>query len=254
MTEADGHIESPGNPDDRSTSSGSAQPIAIVGMACRFPGAADIASFWRLLEAGGNAVGEGVPDSGAGRWGQIFAENAGQSEGCRFGAFVDDIDLFDDAFFWISPVEAEFLDPQQRMMLETSWEALEDAGIDPEGLRETRTGVYTGISNDEYRMLVVDSIKPAEAAGCLYALSGTNLNGASGRVSFVLGLRGPAKAVDAACASSMVSVNDAVADLQQGKADLAIAGGVQAILNGRIYELRAEAMMLSPTGRSSSDP
>ena len=149
-------------------------------------------------------------------------------------------------FFRISPVEAELLDPQQRMMLETSWEALEDAGIDPEGLKESRTGVYTGISNDEYRMLVVDSSKPAEAAGCLYALSGTNLNGASGRVSFVLGLRGPAKAVDAACASSMVSVHDAVADLQQGKADLAIAGGVQAILNGRIYELRADSMMLSP--------
>ena len=225
------------------------QPIAIVGMACRFPGAPDISAFWRLLEAGGNAVSEGVPGSGVGRWGQLFPDDTVQSEGCRFGAFVDDIDQFDDAFFRISPVEAELLDPQQRMMLETSWEALEDAGIDPESLRESRTGVYTGISNDEYRMLVVDSSKPAEAASCLYALSGTNLNGASGRVSFVLGLRGPAKAVDAACASSMVSVHDAVADLQQGKADLAIAGGVQAILNGRIYELRADAMMLSPDGQ-----
>ncbi|MCY3597386.1 MAG: type I polyketide synthase, partial [Rhodospirillales bacterium] len=218
-------------------------------MACRFPGAPGISAFWRLLEAGGNAVSEGVPGSGVGRWGLLFPDDAVQSEGCRFGAFVDDIDQFDDAFFRISPVEAELLDPQQRMMLETSWEALEDAGIDPEGLRESLTGVYTGISNDEYRMLVVDSSKPAEAAGCLYALSGTNLNGASGRVSFVLGLRGPAKAVDAACASSMVSVHDAVADLQQGKADLAIAGGVQSILNGRIYELRADAMMLSPDGQ-----
>ena len=225
------------------------QSIAIIGMACRFPGASDISAFWRLLEAGGNAVSEGVPGSGVGRWGLLFPDDTVQSEGCRFGAFVDDIDQFDDAFFRISPVEAELLDPQQRMMLETSWEALEDAGIDPEGLRESRTGVYTGISNDEYRMLVVDSSKPAEAASCLYALSGTNLNGASGRVSFVLGLRGPAKAVDAACASSMVSVHDAVADLQQGKADLAIAGGVQAILNGRIYELRADAMMLSPDGQ-----
>ena len=225
------------------------QPIAIIGMACRFPGAADISAFWRLLEAGGNAVSEGIPGSGIGRWGLLFPDDVVQSEGCRFGAFVDDIDQFDDAFFRISPVEAELLDPQQRMMLETSWEALEDAGIDPEGLRESRTGVYTGISNDEYRMLVVESSKPAEAASCLYALSGTNLNGASGRVSFVLGLRGPAKAVDAACASSMVSVHDAVADLQQGKADLAIAGGVQAILNGRIYELRADAMMLSPDGQ-----
>ena len=227
----------------------SGQPIAIVGMACRFPGASSIPAFWRLLAAGQNAVSEGVPGSGVGRWGQLFPDDTVQSESCRYGAFVDDIDQFDDAFFRISPVEAELLDPQQRMMLEMSWEALEDAGIDPEGLRESRTGVYTGISNDEYRMLVVDSSKPTEAAGCLYALSGTNLNGASGRVSFVLGLRGPAKAVDAACASSMVSVHDAVADLQQGKADLAIAGGVQAILNGRIYELRADSMMLSPDGQ-----
>ena len=237
-------------PEDRTQDiSRSNQPIAIVGMACRFPGAPDLPAFWRLLEAGENAVSEGVPGSGVGRWGQIFGDDAVQSEGCRFGAFVDDIEQFDDSFFRISPVEAEWLDPQQRMMLETSWQALEDAGIDPAELRESRTGVYTGISNDEYRMLVVDSNKPAEAAGCLYALSGTNLNGASGRVSFVLGLRGPAKAVDAACASSMVSVHDAVADLQQGKADLAIAGGVQAILNGRIYELRADSMMLSPDGQ-----
>ncbi len=229
--------------------SGSAEPIAIIGMACRFPGANDIEAFWRLLETGGNAVVEGVPGSGEGRWGQIFGDNAVQSEGCRFGAFVDDIDRFDDAFFRISPVEAELLDPQQRMMLEVSWQALEDAGIDPDRLKESRTGVYSGISNDEYRMLVVDSAKPAEAAACLYALSGTNLNGTAGRVSFVLGLTGPAKAVDAACASAMVAINDAVADLQQGKANLALAGGVQAILNGRIYELRADAMMLSPDGQ-----
>ena len=227
----------------------SGEPIAIVGMACRFPGAANLSDFWRLLEAGGNAVREGVPGSGVGRWGRIFGDDAVQSEGCRFGAFVDDIDRFDDSFFRISPVEAQLLDPQQRMMLEVSWQALEDAGIDPDRLKGSRTGVYAGISNDEYRMLVVESAKPSEAAGCLYALSGTNLNGAAGRVSFVLGLRGPAKAVDAACASALVAIHDAVADLQQGRADLAIAGGVQAILNGRIYELRADAMMLSPEGQ-----
>ena len=225
------------------------EPIAIVGMACRFPGADDIETFWRLLESGGNAVREGVPGSGIGRWGQLFGDRAVQSEACRFGAFVEDIDQFDDSFFRISPVEAQLLDPQQRMMLEVSWEALEDAGIDPDRLRGSRTGVYTGISNDEYRMLVVESAKPSEAASCLYALSGTNLNGTAGRVSFVLGLTGPAKAVDAACASAMVAIHDAVADLQQGKANLAIAGGVQAILNGRIYELRADAMMLSPDGQ-----
>ena len=225
------------------------EPIAVIGMACRFPGAPDIPSFWRLLEDGGNAVTEGVPGSGVGRVGQLLPESAANNSACRFGAFVPDLDRFDNAFFRISPVEAELLDPQQRLMLEVSWQALEDAGIDPDRLKGSRTGVYAGISNDEYRMLVVDSEKPAEAAGCLYALSGTNLNGAAGRVSFVLGVIGPAKAVDAACASSLVSVHDAVADLQAGKADLALAGGVQAILNGRIYELRADSMMLSPDGQ-----
>ncbi len=225
------------------------EPIAIVGMACKFPGAPDLESFWNLLESGGNAVTEGDPSSGMGRLGEIFQGSQVQNEACRYGAFVDDIDQFDAAFFRISPVEAELLDPQQRMMLEASWLALEDAAIDPVSLKGSRTGVYTGISNDEYRMLVVESSGPSEAAGSLYALSGTNLNGTSGRVSFVLGLMGPAKAVDAACASAMVAVDDAVSDLQAGKADLAIAGGVQAILNGRIYELRAESMMLSPDGQ-----
>ena len=225
------------------------EPIAIVGMACKFPGAPDLASFWRLLQAGGNAVTEGVPGSGEGRLGTIINDPDVRSEACRYGAFVEDIEQFDASFFRISPVEADLLDPQQRMMLETSWLALEDAGIDPASLKGTRTGVYTGISNDEYRMLVVDSSGLTEPAESLYALSGTNLNGTSGRVSFFLGLMGPAKAVDAACASAMVAVNDAVSDLRQGKADLAIAGGVQAILNGRIYELRAESMMLSPDGQ-----
>ena len=225
------------------------EPIAIVGMACRFPGAEDLESFWQFLLEGKNAITEGVPGSGEGRLGRIIRDPNVQNDACRYGAFVDDIDMFDASFFRISPVEAELLDPQQRMMLETSWQALEDAGIDPAKLEGSRTGVYTGISNDEYRMLVVESSRPTEAAGSLYALSGTNLNGTSGRVSFVLGLMGPSKAVDAACASAMVAVNDAVADLQQGKADLALAGGVQAILNGRIYELRAEAMMLSPDGQ-----
>ena len=224
-------------------------PIAVIGMACRFPGAPDIPSFWRLLESGGNSISEGISGAGAERMGELFPGGVVPNEACRFGSFVADIDQFDASFFRISPAEAQLMDPQQRMMLETSWQALEDAGIDPNQLKGGQTGVYTGISNDEYRMLVLDTTKPTEAAGCLYALSGTNLNGASGRVSFVLGLMGPAKAVDAACASSLVSVHDAVVDLQQGKADLAIAGGVQALLNGRVYELRADAMMLSPDGQ-----
>ncbi len=226
-----------------------AEGIAIVGMACRFPGAPSIPAFWDLLESGGNAVSEILPGSGNRRVDELFSNVPNPGGACRYCAYVEGIDEFDAGFFRISPVEAQLLDPQQRMMLETTWQALEDAGINPDRLKGSRAGVYTGISNDEYRMLVVESDKPAEAASCLYALSGTNLNGTSGRVSFVLGLMGPAKAVDAACASSLVSVHDAVSDLQQGKADLAIAGGVQAILNGRVFELRADSMMLSPDGQ-----
>ncbi len=238
-----------GSPAEDSGSAGLSEPIAIVGMACRFPQADGLEAFRRLLDGGVNAVTEGVPGSGVGRLGEMFPDEAARGAACRYGAFVDDLDRFDASFFRISPVEAQLLDPQQRMMLETSWHALEDAGVDPDRLKGTRTGVYTGISTDEYRMMVLDSVRPSEAAGSLYALSGTNMNGAAGRVSFVLGLMGPAKAVDAACASSLVSVHDAVADLQQGKADLAIAGGVHTMLNGRVYELRADSMMLSPDGQ-----
>ena len=108
------------------------EPIAVVGMACNFPGAPDLAAFWRLLEEGRNAITEGVPGSGVGRIGEFYPESAQQTPACRFAGLVDGIDLFDADFFRISPVEAQLLDPQQRMTLETCWKALEDALIDPE--------------------------------------------------------------------------------------------------------------------------
>ncbi|MDE0653599.1 MAG: beta-ketoacyl synthase N-terminal-like domain-containing protein, partial [bacterium] len=227
------------------------QPIAIVGMACRFPGADGLEAFWRLLEAGGNAVTEGVPGSGAGRIGELFGD-AVESEACRFGAFVDGIDQFDAPFFRISPIEAQLLDPQQRLMLETSWRALEDAGIDPDRLAGTRTGVYAGISNNEYRGLVAEAIETSEPAASLYSVTGTSFNTAIGRVAYALGLQGPAIALDTACSSSLVAVHQAVVGLQRGEADLALAGGVHAILSGRLFEMRAIAGMLSPNGRCAT--
>ncbi|MCY4371783.1 MAG: polyketide synthase, partial [bacterium] len=134
----------------------SEQPIAIVGMACRFPGAGGVSAFWQRLENGDSSVIEGVPGSGRGRVGDLFRDGTVQSEACRFGAYLDDLTRFDAAFFRISPVEAQLLDPQQRLMLETSWRAIEDAGMDPERLRGTRTGVYAGISNNEYRGLILE--------------------------------------------------------------------------------------------------
>ena len=225
------------------------EPIAIVGMACRFPGANGIPAFWQLLEAGGNAVTEGTPGSGAGRMGELFPDADVQNDACRFCAFVSDIDQFDAPFFRISPVEAQLLDPQQRMMLETSWQALEDAGIDPDGLKGSRTGVYAGISNNEYRSLILGVSDTAEPAESLYAVAGTSFNTAIGRVAFALGLEGPAMAVDTACSSSLVAIHQAVSGLLRRESDLALAGGVNTILSGRLLELRGNAGMLAPDGK-----
>ncbi len=225
------------------------EPIAIIGMACRFPGALDISEFWQLLEAGKNLVVEGPPGSIIGRSGRQFPTFDSKNDAVRFGAFVEDIDFFDAEFFRMSPMEAQMLDPQQRLMLETSWQALEDAAIDPESLRGSRTGVYAGISNNDYRDVVIDSPETAEPAGGLYAVTGTALNTAIGRVSFALGLEGPNMAIDTACSSSLVAIHQAVGGLQRNDTDLALAGGVHIFLSGRPLELRANAGMLSPQGQ-----
>ena len=246
---ADSHAFSDGR---SPKSSESRSPVAIVGMACRFPGADGLSAFWRLLETGSNAVQEGLPGSGIGRVGALFPDDTGQIDACRFGAYLDELDRFDAAFFRISPVEAQLLDPQQRLILETSWRALEDAGIDPALLKDSRTGVYAGISNNDYRGLILEASEnagSAEPAASLYAVTGTSLNTAIGRVAFALGLGGPAMAVDTACSSSLVATHQAVSGLQRGDADLALAGGVNIILSGRLLEFRANAGMLSPDGQ-----
>ena len=123
------------------------------------------------------------------------------------------------------------------------------AGIDPDALRGSRTGVYGGISNNDYRGLILEASDPAEPAASLYAVSGSSYNTAIGRVAFALGLQGPAIAIDTACSSSLVAIHQAMAGLQRGEADLALAGGVHTILSGRLMALRANAGMLAPDGR-----
>ena len=230
-----------------------AEPIAIIGMACRFPGAPDLDAFWRLLEAGENSITEGDPGSGIGRFGQIFPYTDVAGDASRFAGLLDDIDLFDPAFFRISPVEAETLDPQHRLMLETSWRALEDASLDPDRLKGSRSGVFTGISSMDYRHHVLEWLDEAaeqpEPSVGLYAGVGTNLNGVSGRVAFLLGLEGHTTVTDAACASSLVAVHQAVTALYQRELDLAIAGGVNVILDPRLFEARTIAGILSPDGQ-----
>ena len=133
MTQADSPRDVSGRDETASEApgpahSGADEPIAIVGIACRFPGARDLPDFWSLLERGGNAVSEGEPGSGVGRMGEMYPDDAARGAACRFGAFVDDIDRFDASFFRISPVEAELLDPQQRMMLESCTPAVGRSG------------------------------------------------------------------------------------------------------------------------------
>ena len=192
----------------------------------------------------------GNPGSGIGRIGQLYPKSAAQYPACRYAALVDDIDLFDAEFFRISPVEAQLLDPQQRMTLEICWQALESAGIDPERLRNTRSGAFIGVTNNDYRgMNLAAASQISEPAASLYAVSGTSFNTVAGRIAYVLGLEGPTIALDTACSSSLVAVHQAASVLRQGGADLMLVGGTQAIFNGRLTQLRAQAGMLSPEGQ-----
>ena len=205
--------------------------IAVVGMACRFPGAADAEAFWEQLRAGTDAVTLGRP-------GDPLVQGADV-----WGAYVSGIDRFDAEFFRIAPVEAKLMDPQQRLLLETSWEALEDAGLDPGRLRGTAVGVYAGIGANDYQRLLGDLDRS------LHAVTGNLFATAVGRVAFTFGFEGPALAIDTACSASLVAVHQAMAGLARGEADVALAGGVNAVLLGGVNAALEAAGMLSPDGR-----
>jgi acyl transferase domain-containing protein/SAM-dependent methyltransferase len=222
------------------------EPIAIVGMGLRFPGGvADPESFWRMLCDGVDAIGE-VP---AERWNlSEYYDSDPDAPGkmsTRFGGFLSDVAGFDAAFFRISPREAMSTDPQQRMLLETAWEALEHGGIAPDRLFNSRTGVYVGIGNSDYfRMLMGDS-----ASIDTYTTTGNALSIAAGRLSYTLGLRGPSLAVDTACSASLVAIHLAVQSLRNRECDLAIAGGVNLILTPELTINFSKAAMMAPDGR-----
>ncbi len=222
------------------------EPIAIVAVSCRFPGAPDPEAFWELLSGGVDAIRE-VPED---RFDiDEFYDPDPEAPGktyTRFGGFLDGVDGFDPEFFGISPREAVWIEPQQRLMLETAWEALERAGYAPAALRGSRTGVFAGVAANEYAHLLssesVDKIEP-------YFITGNALNAISGRVAFALGLEGPAVAVDTACSSALVSVHQACQALHSGDCDLALAGGVNVLLSPVTVVAASRAKMLSPVGR-----
>lgn len=224
------------------------EPIAIVGMGCRFPGESNTPQqFWRNLKNGFDAIKE-VPSD---RWDiKEFYDPDIDAPGkiCTpYGAFVDDVDKFDAAFFGISPLEASNMDPQQRLVLEVVWEALENSRIPPGTLFNSRTGVFLGIYSNDYggHLLFGQDSKNINA----YSGTGNSHNVASGRVSYCLGLKGPSISVDSACSSSLVTVHLACQSLRNKECNVALAGGVSLILRPELSITYTKARMLSPDGR-----
>ncbi|MFA8357188.1 amino acid adenylation domain-containing protein [Burkholderia ubonensis] len=222
------------------------EPIAVIGMACRFPGSSDTpAAFWQLLDHARDAVTE-VPRE---RWDiDRYYDPDPAAPGkmaTRHGAFIERVDQFDAAFFGIAPREATYLDPQQRLLLEVAWEALENAHLAPERFRQSATGVYVGITCFDHAIQVSNASTPSSS----YAGTGSALNMAAGRLSFVLGLTGPSMAIDTACSSSLVCLHLACESLRSRETSMALAGGVNLMLSPEVMVSFSQARMLSPDGR-----
>ncbi|MFC5217566.1 SDR family NAD(P)-dependent oxidoreductase [Streptomyces coerulescens] len=218
------------------------EPVAIVGMGCRFPGGADSAEgLWDLVAEGRDGLSVLPTDRG---WDPVLLEGL-----AAVGGFLDGAALFDAELFGISPREALAMDPQQRLLLETAWEALEDAGIDPSSLRGTATGVYAGVSANGYSSGAVDDPQ-GNTEG--YLLTGSTPSVASGRLSYVFGLEGPAVSVDTACSSALVALHLACQALRSGECDLALAGGATVMATPGIFLEFARQGGLAGDGRCKS--
>lgn len=215
------------------------EPIAIIGIGCRFPGAKNPQAFWQLLRDGVDAISQ-IPKD---RW-DVESFYDAKDTSTHWGGFLDKVDQFEPEFFGIAPREALSMDPQQRFLLEVTWEALEDAGIVPESLSGSQTGVFVGIGTHDYSVMTWS--KPINEP---YATTGTGNCIAANRISYLFNLHGPSVSVDTACSSSLVSVHLACQSLWNQESDLALAGGVNILLLPTAMAGFAKAGFLSPDGR-----
>lgn len=221
------------------------EAIAIIGMGCRFPGAPNPEAFWQLLHNGVDAISE-VPKD---RWNidQYYDPKPGTvgKMSTRWGGFLEQVDQFDPGFFGISPREVERMDPQQRLVLEVAWEAIENAGLAPSKFSGSQTGVFMGIGNYDYcRLLAHD---PSQITA--YDGTGNTLSIAANRVSYTLNLRGPSVVVETACSSSLVALHFACRSLQSGESNACLVGGVSLMLAPEPFITYSHAHMMAADGR-----
>ena len=222
------------------------EPIAIIGIGCRFPQANDPESFWQLLRNGVDAITQ-VPIE---RWDiNAFYDPKPGTPGkmnTRWGGFLEQVDCFDPSFFGISPREVERMDPQQRLVLEVAWEALENAGIAPEKLSGSQTGVFIGIGNYDYcRLLANEDFSQISA----YDGTGNTLSITANRLSYILNLRGPSVVIETACSSSLVALHYACQSLQTGESNLCLVGGASLMLSPEATINYSQARMMASDGR-----
>lgn len=233
-----------GAPSERSAS----MDIAIIGMSGKFPGAANLAEFWRNLAAGHDSVTE-VPAS---RWPVADYFRPGPATPgktySKWGGFLDGVEQFDPAFFDLVPAEADYMDPQQRLFLEHSWLALEDAAIDPKSLRRKRCGVFAGSPGSDYATL----LRNRGTVGSHHMFTGNSPAILPARVAYQLDLTGPCLGLDTACSSALVALHQACRSLASGESELALAGGVAVFVTPEYHLLASSMGMLSPRGRCAS--
>ena len=223
------------------------EPIAIIGMSCRFPSAKNLESFWHLLREGVDAITEIPPE----RWdvNEFYDPKPGISGKMmtRYGGFLDQVEQFEPSFFGIFPREAERIDPQQRLVLEVAWEALENAAIVPKNLSGSQTGVFLGLGNYDFGIVKLQrSNLPSLNA---YDGPGTTLGIAANRLSYLLNLQGPSLVCESSCSSSLVAVHYACQSLRSQESNLCLVGGVSLMLSPDSHIIFSQAQMMAADGR-----